>query len=311
MKTILMCVLVMATEVVAHAGVIRVPSDAPTVQAAVDRASDGDVIKVAPGRWCGATIDREVHLVGSWGATIQGCAAITQFGGLRVGFLLVDDRASGTSIRGFRFDGEGISTTNTDPLGLAVLGRGAHGVVVAGNWIDGTVQGITNTGGDDWLVIGNTIHGLSIFGCVDPNGRCGGGVGIVMQQRDPALDRAFGNHVLLNDVEGAIPDGLAIVGMTAVFLVGQDHPLVSVNRVAIPHNPAASASGIGVQIASDCCGEPDPLPTTLHAVITNNDGRGSEIAVQIDPEGSGGCESGNSAIVKHDLGVVIICGELQ
>src|SRR4051812_7530430 len=88
---------------------------APAGQAAVTAASDGDVIRVAAGRWCGASIDREVHLVGAPGATIQGCASLTDFGGLRLGFLLVDDRASGTSITGFRFDGRGISTTNTDP----------------------------------------------------------------------------------------------------------------------------------------------------------------------------------------------------
>src|SRR5438128_1746482 len=85
---------------------------------------------------------------------------------------------------------------------------GATGVVVADNRIDGTVQGITNTGGDGWFVAGNAIHGLGIFGCLAGDSRCGGGVGIVMQQRDVNADRATGNVVLFNDVRGALPDGL-------------------------------------------------------------------------------------------------------
>jgi hypothetical protein len=300
-----------AIEAGAAAAVIRVPGDAPTVQAAVTAASDGDVIRVAAGRWCGASIDREVHLVGAPGATIEGCASLTDFGGLRLGFLLVDDRASGTSITGFRFDGRGISTTNTDPLALAILGRDAHGVVVAGNEIDGTVQGITNSGGDGWLILANRIRDLTIFGCVDPAGRCGGGDGIVIEARDPSGDRASHNRILLDDVGGAIPDGLSQVGMAAIFVLGQDHPLVVNNRVSIPHNPNATATGTGVSVSDTCCGDPTGLLTTTHAVIVGDDGRGSEIAVEIDPDASGGCGNSDTAVVEHDQGVVIICGVQQ
>jgi hypothetical protein len=308
---ILVVLFAVATEAGAAAAVIHVPADAPTVQAAVTQASDGDVIEVSAGRWCGATIDREVHLLGRPGATIIGCAAPTDFGGLRLGFVLADAGASGTSIVGFRFDGLGISTTNTAPLALAILGRDAHGVIVAGNRIDGTVQGITNSGGDGWLVLGNRIHDLTIFGCVDPDGRCGGGDGIVVQERDAGADRATGNKVLLNDVEGAIPDGLSLVGLTAIFVLGQDHPLVAANRVAIPHNTNAPATGIGVQVSDVCCGEPTPFLTTRHAVIVDNDGRGSEIAVEVDPDASGGCGNSDTAIIHRNLGVVIVCGVQQ
>lgn len=40
--------------------VLRVPSDFSTIQAAVDAASPGDQIRVGPGEWCGATIDKQV-----------------------------------------------------------------------------------------------------------------------------------------------------------------------------------------------------------------------------------------------------------
>ena len=301
------CVM-MSTVVDAAAAVIRVPGDAPTVQAAVAKASDGDLIRVAAGRWCGATIDREVHLVGAAGAIIEGCAAPSDFGGLRIGFLLVVDRASGTSISGFVFDGEGVSTADLDPLGLAILGRDAHGVIVAGNEIDGTVQAITNSGGDGWLILGNRVRDLSIFGCLDPSGRCGGGDGIVIEQRDRAGDRAAHNAIVLNDVEGAIPDGLSLVGMTAIFVLGQDHPLVAGNRVAIPHNAAAPATSIGVQVTDVCCGDPQAYLTTTHAVIVGDDGRASDVAVELDPDASGGCGNSDTAIVEHDRGVVIVCG---
>lgn len=301
---------VTAAEASAAAKVIRVPGDAPTIQAAVDGANDGDVVRVAAGRWCGASIDREVQLVGAPGATIKGCAELAQFGGLRIGFLLVDARASGTHIHGFVFDGAGVSVSNLEPVGLAILGRDAQNVVVSNNWIEGTVQGITNSGGDGWLVIGNVVHDLTIFGCVDP-GRCGGGVGIVMQQRDVNLDRARDNVVLLNDVSGRLPDGLAIVGMTGIFVLGQEHPLIVLDRVAIPQNPNAPATGIGIQVTDVCCGDPTGLLTTTHAVIVGNDGRASQIAVQVDRDASGGTGNSDGAVIEHNLGVVIVDGAVK
>jgi hypothetical protein len=298
-----------AAEASAGAKTIRVPADAATVQAAIDKASDGDTIKVGPGRWCGATIDREVHLVGGWGTTIQGCAAMLQPNGLRAGFLLVDDRASGTSIRGFRFDGAGVSVTNTDPVGLAILGRDAHGVSVTGNWIEGTVQGITNTRGDGWFVAANVIHDLTIFGCVDPGGRCGGGVGIVVQQRDVDGPRATGNIVLFNDISGATPDGLSIVSLAGVFVLGQDHPVIALDRIAIPHNPAApAADAIGINVTDVCCGDPTGLLTTTHAIIVGNDGRKTPTAVQVDRDASGGTGNSLGAVIEHNLGVVRVDG---
>jgi hypothetical protein len=292
----------------ADAAVIRVPADQPSVQAAINAAQDGDTIRVGAGRWCGATIDREVHLVGGFGTTIQGCAEMLQPSGLRVGFLLVDARASGTSIRGFHFDGAGISTSNTDPIGLAILGRDAHGVRVTGNRIEGTVQGITNTGGDGWLIAGNVIHDLTIFGCVVQPGRCGGGVGIVVQQRDVGADRAFGNTILFNDISGTTPDGVSIVYLVGVFVLGQDHPFVAFNRIAIPHNPNAPADAIGINVSDVCCGDPTPLPTTRHAVIVHNDGRATPTAVQVDRDANGGTGNSVGAVIHHNLGVVRVDG---
>src|SRR3974377_841250 len=73
---------------------IRVPRDQPTIQAAVDAASDGDRIVVTGGRVCGATLNKRLELVGRRGATIVGCDA-PAVGAFRVGFFLPDGSASG------------------------------------------------------------------------------------------------------------------------------------------------------------------------------------------------------------------------
>ena len=58
----------------AQARTRRVPERYATIQAAVDAADAGDVIDVAPGRHCGAPIDRPVTLRGNGRAVIVGCA---------------------------------------------------------------------------------------------------------------------------------------------------------------------------------------------------------------------------------------------
>ena len=94
---------------VAFADTLRVPIDSPTIQAAVDAASSGDQIRVGPGEWCGATITKTLDLFGE-GATIIGCASNPALGPFRIGFFFPGTSdASGTTIRHFVFDGEGVS----------------------------------------------------------------------------------------------------------------------------------------------------------------------------------------------------------
>src|SRR3954463_10430440 len=83
----------------AEARTRRVPERYPTIQAAVDAADTGDVIDVAPGRHCGATIDRPVQLQGDGRAVIVGCAdGPVLANGVRAGFRLPGaDGASGAS----------------------------------------------------------------------------------------------------------------------------------------------------------------------------------------------------------------------
>src|SRR5579884_2135101 len=97
----------------ARAAPRHVPQSYRTIQAAVDAARPGDTIEVAPGQYCGATLDRAVHLVGHGQPVIVGCAdgpALPR--GERIGFFLPgtagDNPASGSSIEGFVFEGRGL-----------------------------------------------------------------------------------------------------------------------------------------------------------------------------------------------------------
>jgi hypothetical protein len=293
--------LLFAAGRVAEAAVHRVPGDYPTIQAAVDAAGDGDLVLVRPGHYCGATITKEVHLIAAWNAHVIGCAAPAPADGdLRIGFFLPDERASGTSITGFSFDGAGVSDAHLEPLAFAVLARGAHQVTVLGNRIRGTVQAITNTDGDDWFVAGNVVHDLGLFGCP---GHCGGGVGIVVQNRSG--DVGWGNKVVGNFVAGAIPDGQAAFGMAGIFVLAQDRPLVAANVLVIPANPAAAlVEGIGVHVASTCCGLPDPFPFTTRATVVGNDGCASGFVLVVEPGNAVGAVIHGNRGVERIEGVV-------
>lgn len=85
----------------AQADVLRVPAEHATIQLAVDAAEHGDRIVVRAGTWCGATITKEVHLVGV-GATIVGCDAPALGGGLRIGFFLPARRPRAPASAGSR-----------------------------------------------------------------------------------------------------------------------------------------------------------------------------------------------------------------
>jgi hypothetical protein len=261
-------VAVLSFAVTAQAdGIIRVPQDHPTIQKAVDAAPAGATIKVGHGEHCGATIDREVQLVGHH-ATIVGCAA-PLVSGLAAGFLLAGPAASGTTIRGFSFDGECVGDDDLDELAFAVFGRDADDVTVKDNRIEGTVQGVTNTGGDRWLVSDNEFDDLTAFTC-QPGGRCGGGNAIVFQQRDPILPPGADNVALDNRIDADVPEGLDAFVMTGVYLQGQLAPLVADNSVRIDRRAGAAAYGVGVLVDETCCGDPLPLPPTREAQIRDN-----------------------------------------
>ena len=295
----------------AQARVRRVPDRYPTIQAAVDAADPGDVIDVGPGAHCGATVDRPVDLQGHGRATIVGCAdGPVLSNGARAGFRLPGadglSGASGTHIEGFTFDGRGVSAANLDPLAVAIIATFANDVRVEHNRVLGTVQGITNTGGDRWVIAQNVIDGLGVFDCT--GSLCGGGDGIVIQLSTAAPEnRPQRNLVAGNVINGAIPDGFGAFSMVGVFVLAADGTVVTHNRVSIPDNPNADAVGEGVLVDNSCCGQPAITPGARGTAVTFNDGRGSEIGVEIG--GTGG-ENTGGLVLFGNLGPVLVEGAL-
>ena len=304
--------LLAATAGAAEARVRRVPEQYATIQAAVEAADAGDVVDVGPGSHCGATVDRPVNLQGHGHATIVGCPdGPVLSNGVRAGFRLPgadgSSAASGTRIEGFTFDGRGVSAANLDPLGVAIIATFANDVRVERNRVLGTVQGITNTGGDGWVIAGNVIDGLGVFDCT--GALCGGGDGIVVQIARGASgapdNRPRRNVVAGNAVSGAIPDGFGVFSMVGVFVFAADGTVVTRNRLSIPDNPNADAIGEGVLVDNECCGLPEVTPGARNTVVTFNDGRGSQIGVEVD--GTGGANTGG-LVLFGNLGPVVVEG---
>ena len=314
------CGLLTSEASAAHARVRRVPERYGTIQAAIDAASAGDVVDVAPGSYCGATVTTALTLLGHGRATIVGCQENPTISDeLRAGFYLPGadgaSAASGSRIEGFAFDGRGISADNLDPLAVGIFARFANDVRVEGNVFLGTVQAITNTAGDGWFIARNQIEGLSLFDCA--GALCAGGDGIVIQLARDTIAAAGGpgapvnrpehNIVLGNRVSGEIPDGFSDFSMAGIFVFAADDTTVERNDVNIPDNPNADATGDGVLISNVCCGEPPVSPGARRTRVLFNDGRDSQFGVVI--EGSGGDNTGGLALYGNS-GPVMVEGTL-
>jgi len=295
----LTCLFGFAAQAAADGHAIRVPQDHATIQEAVDAASDGDRIVVDRGRRCGATVTKRLELVGRHGATIVGCDQPV-VGVLRAGFFLPDASASGTRIRGFRFDGAGVSNANLVPLALGVIARSADGIEVTDNEFLGTIQAVTNTDGSSWHVLFNRVSKLTALTC---DGQCAGGDGIVFQQRLVLATRPTGNVAAFNRIEGAIPDGLNEFSMAGIFVLGQKAALVFGNGLAIPDNPNAAGEGDGVLVSDHCCAAV-VVSTSVKTRVLFNDGKRSEVAVRVEADATGGLGNLEGAVIFGNRGRV-------
>jgi nitrous oxidase accessory protein NosD len=323
MKATLM-LLVVLTSSTAAAAVIHVPRDEGTLQDAVDGANDGDVILVAPGDYCGATIDKRVTLLGwkflwAQAPTIVGCAEGPALpGGLRIGLFLPGtagaNAASGTLIAGFAFDGEGVGNDDLAPLAFGVFARFTHDVRVVHNRFHGTVQAITNTAGDHWTIANNRIRDLSLFDCL--GARCGGGSAIVVQVATGGAalpggasnsgNRPQDNAVFANTIGAEIPDQFDVFDLTGILVLAADRTTIVRNRIVIPDNASAAAQGLGIAVSNLCCGSPERfVPGARTSVIVHNDVRRSEVG--IDVAGQGG-DNTEGLVVRRNRGTVRIEG---
>jgi hypothetical protein len=286
----------------ALAATLRVPRQYPTIQAAVDAAAPGDHVVVSRGEHCGATLTKPVSLEGRRGARIIGCATSPTIAtGLRAGFFLPGragaNAASGSVIRGFTFDGRGVSNANLAPLSFGVFARYASDVVVEKNHFRGTVQAITNTAGDRWRIRHNVMTGITVLDCTK---YCTGGDGIVIALGSGGLaapggdanvlNRPEDNVVTDNRIEGGAPDAFGVFSLAGVLLLSADHTTLLSNRIAMFDNPNADAVGQGIVVANTCCGLGTSfLPGSRFVTLAFNDVRKSEAGIIVD--GTGGANT--------------------
>ncbi len=287
---------------------IRVPQDFPSIQLAVNNANAGDTIRVGPGRWCGARITKALNLVGE-GATIMGCPPGNPgpVGNLTRRGFVVNAVASGTSIRGFIFDGKGFSDTNRDPLGLGIQSQFfTNNVVVDSNRFLGGLGGIQGAFGSGWLVTHNVFDGFTILS----NGA--GGFAILSEEFQTG--RFTGNAYMYNEIKAVVPPGSfsfvsftneADVPFAGIVIAGHDGTIISNNKIAITANAGGDA-GVGI-IATDAT--PDGLSsTTINLVITDNDGRGSQYGLIITKDQALGTGNAVGATLRGNFGVNLING---
>ncbi|MBN1948070.1 MAG: hypothetical protein JW797_20545 [Bradymonadales bacterium] len=115
--------------------------DFTDIQTAVDAASDGDTILVAPGTYDGAVITKRLELVG------DGAGVYITEGYLDNGFYLMGHGADGSVIRNFSFDG----------IPFPVFGEEVDDVTVTRLRINDFIEGIGVYGGNRWKIIDNLL----------------------------------------------------------------------------------------------------------------------------------------------------------
>ena len=312
------CCVALLSNGVAAAATLRVPAQYPTIQAAVDAAAPGDRIRVSRGRYCGATLTKPVSLEGRGRPRIIGCDTSPMItAGLRAGFYLPGSQginpASGSRIRGFVFDGKGVSNQNLAPLSFGVFARFAADVVVDRNRFEGTVQAITSTAGDRWVIRNNRIRQLTLLDCT---GHCTGGDGIVLGLGRGALaapggtsvplNRAEDNLIVGNSIEGIAPDAFSVFSMVGILMLSADHTTVLSNKLELRDNPKAAAVGQGILVSNTCCGlGASFLPGSRFTTLAFNDARKSEQGIVV--EGSGGANT-EGLLLRKNRGSVTIEG---
>ncbi len=142
----------------------------PTIQEAIDAASEGDTIIVGSGEWYGGIVDKPLRIIGMKGAIIVDGPAYPCFPYQQppldpedypgsIGFY-INPEGKGSTISDFTFRGGYTDKTEERWLYMAIFARlGADGVTFTHNKITNCGQCITFRDCDDWTVTHNTIKG--------------------------------------------------------------------------------------------------------------------------------------------------------
>ncbi len=282
--------LILLISVSAQAKVIKVPKDFATIQAAVDNANNGDTIRVAPGMYAGAEISTRVNLIGE-GYPVINSGPILFAGFIDAGFF-IDAGGSGTTIKGFTFDGTDFPANEATTVGFAVFTRQADDVSVTHCKILGTIQGVTNTWGSGWLVSHNQFIEVGTLAF-------GGGIGIVMQTRDPNSNgRVTDSMVNFNHITGV--SGTAVGFSTAgIVLLGTDDSIVKNNDIEVTDT---NGDSIGIIVDNRCCGIGGTIAdASTGSYISNNDMRGSDLGLFVGND-NGASDNTAGLVMRGNFG---------
>lgn len=231
-------VLILGVAMAWAGGVDRVPEDFPTLQAALDEGR-GDTVRLGPGRWAGATVDRPVHLVGAPGAVIDQGLGV---GPLAVG-LWVRPGGSGSRIEGVGFDGD--AQLDAGIYSSARRGGLATDVAVVGSTFTRCVQGVTVSGPAggataSWTVEGSVFDGLRAHTL---GGGSGGAIG-VFAARVGDVDVVGNRFEGRVHEEGFASGGVVLGGCVRCSVVGNTFAMEGVVRghAAVIDDPRAVGS---------------------------------------------------------------------
>ncbi len=203
---LLLCLFACATPRPLLAATINVPTDFPTIGAAVRAAAPGDTVSVGAGSY-----EESVRIENRPGLVLIADGAVT---------IEPDDDRDGVVVRAS--DGTTISGFEIVGGRYGVLVGGSSRVSIMGNSIEESCAGIRIDGGDRNSVTDNEISDLT--GITDEFGRTYGGHAIRIQESSDAM--VDGNAI-------GDPAGEGIVGSRAPGLVVRNNTVAGCGRHGI------------------------------------------------------------------------------
>ena len=159
----LLIVFISAFSFSAKSAIINVPADYPTIQAAINAASPGDIINVAAGTYPGnVNIDRAITLNGA-NAGVSPCSGTRTAETKVMGAFTI--AANNITINGFEFTGAGAQIAST--AGLSTWSN----IDIENNWLHATTAQIPirhglglggGIGTTNWTVLNNKIEDIQL-----------------------------------------------------------------------------------------------------------------------------------------------------